>query len=149
MTKMNWDRANKIERTGKAQSEFADADKPPGIRPEDILRTPEQEAGLAEEILQQEYSLRQKEELLRQQEAQQQEIRHQISLEEIEKNKARLALNKEKYSAMLQEQSEILNCKPDGSDAWTQLQKLKAEKPDEASKYWLAYHRITEILNQN
>ena len=138
MPKMNWDRANKIERTGKAQSEFADADKPPGIRPEDILRTPEQEAGLSEKILQQEELLRKKE-----------EIRHQISLEEIEKNKARLALNQEKYSAMLQEQSEILNCKSDGSDAWTQLQKLKAEKPDEASKYWLAYHRITEILNQN
>ena len=145
MTKMNWDRANKIQRTGKAQSEYADADNPPGISPENILRTPEQEAGLAEKILQQEELRRQKVATQRQQE----EMRHQISLEEIEKNKARLAFNQEKYSFMLQEQSEILNCKPDGSDAWTQLQKLKAEKPEEASKYWEAYHRITEILNQN
>ncbi len=144
MTKMNWDRANKIQRTGKAQSEYADADNPPGISPENILRTPEQEAGLAEKILQQEELRRQKVATQRQQE----ETRHQMSLEEIEKNKARLAFNREKYSSILLEQSLILNCKPDGSDAWAKLQKLKVEKPEEASKYWEAYHRITEILNQ-
>jgi hypothetical protein len=137
MGKMNYERANKIQRTGKAQSEYADADNPPGIRPENIIRTPEQEAGLGEKILQQEELLRKKE-----------EIRHQISLEEIEKNKVRLAINQENNKALLQEQSVILNCKPDGSDAWTQLQKLKAEKPEEGSKYWEAYHRINEILNR-
>ena len=47
----------------------------------------------------------------------------------------------------LKENIEILGCKPDCSDAYIQLQKLIKENSDEISKYWLAYHRLNEILN--
>ena len=47
------------------------------------------------------------------------------------------------------ENIEILGCKPDCSDAYIQLQKLIKENSDEISKYWLAYHRLNEILNFN
>jgi hypothetical protein len=40
MTKMNWDRANKIQRTGKAQSEYASASNQ--------TLSPEEEAALLE-----------------------------------------------------------------------------------------------------
>jgi DNA-binding Xre family transcriptional regulator len=127
MGKMNYERANKIERTGKAQSEYASASNP--------TLSPEQEAALLEL---QEHRILEKEEL-----------RLQKELEELELRK----VNREKFIAnnklLLEELSEVLECKPDCSDAWTQLQKLKNENPDEKSKYWEAYHRINEILNFN
>lgn len=127
MGKMNYERANKIERTGKAQSEYASASNP--------TLSPEQEAALLEL---QEHRILAKEEL-----------RLQKELEELELRK----VNREKFIAnnklLLEELSEVLECKPDCSDAWTQLQKLKNENPDEKSKYWEAYHRINEILNFN
>ena len=127
MGKMNYERANKIERTGKAQSEYASASNP--------TLSPEQEAALLEL---QEHRILEKEEL-----------RLQKELEELELRK----VNREKFIAnnklLLEELSEVLECKPDCSDAWTQLQKLKNENPDEKSKYWEAYHRINEVLNFN
>ena len=126
MTKMNWDRANKIQRTGKAQSEYASASNP--------TLSPEQEAALLEW---QENRILEKEEL-----------RLQKELEELELRK----VNREKFIAnnklLLEELSEVLECKPDCSDAWFQLQKLKNENPEEKSKYWEAYHRINEILKR-
>ena len=126
MTKMNWDRANKIQRTGKAQSEYASASNQ--------TLSPEQEAALLEW---QENRILEKEEL-----------RLQKELEELELRK----VNREKFiennKLLLEELSEVLGCKPDCSDAWIQLQKMKNENPDEKSKYWEAYHRINEILKR-
>ena len=126
MVKMNYERANKIERTGKAQSEYASASNP--------TLSPEQEAALLEL---QEHRILEKEEL-----------RLQKELEELELRK----VNREKFlesnKLLLEELSEVLGCKPDCSDAWIQLQKMKNENPDEKSKYWEAYHRINEILKR-
>ena len=124
MTKMNWDRANKIQRTGKAQSAHADADHPPGIPSDKVIRTPAQE------------ELRNK--MISERNLQEQEIRNA--------RRAEFLVQKEE---LFKQQIEILECKPDGSDAWIQLQKLKTENPDKASKYWEAYHRLSEILNFN
>ena len=60
-----------------------------------------------------------------------------LKLSEFLKNKEQL----------LQENIEILGCKPDCSDAYIQLQKLIKDNPDDKSKYWLAYHRLNEIVN--
>ena len=125
MTKMNWDRANKIQRTGKAQSEHAEADRP--------TYSPEQEAA---RLQLQEHRILKKKELRLEKDLEDMKIRKETRTNFIEKNKL-----------ILEEQIEILGCKPDCSDAWTQLQKLIKDNPDEKSKYWLAYHRINEIVN--
>ena len=125
MTKMNWVRANKKQRTGKAQSEHAEADRP--------TYSPEQ--ALARLELQ-EHRILKKKELRLQNDLEEQKIRKESRANFIEKNKL-----------LLEEQVQVLGCKPDGSDSWAQLQKLIKENPDEKSKYWLAYHRLNEIVN--
>ncbi len=143
MTKMNWDRAKKIQRTGKAQSEHAEADRPPGISVEDILRTPEQVAAANEYKFKIEEERRELEEERRKLEV----IRHLREAEKAEERKIRRDEFLKNKEHLLQEFTEVLGCKPDGSDAWPQLQKLIKVNPDEKSKYWLAYHRLNEIVN--
>jgi hypothetical protein len=123
MTKMNWDRANKIQRTGKAQSEHAEADHPPGIAPENVYQSPKAKPVDSE-------------------------LQRQRSQEETQnRNTRRVEFLKNKEQLLL-ENTEILGCKPDCSDAYIQLQKLIKENPDEISKYWLAYHRLNEIVTK-
>ena len=122
MGKMNYERANKIKRTGKAQSEHADADHPPGIASEKIYRSPKAKPVDSE-------------------------LQRQKSQEETQNRNARRAEFLKNKEQLLQEFTEVLGCKPDGSDAWPQLQKLIKVNPDEKSKYWLAYHRLNEIVN--
>ena len=124
MTKMNWGKANRSQRAGKAQSAHADADHPPGIPSHKLIRTPEQEEARNKKI--------------NERKLQEQEIR----------NARRVQFLAQKEE-LFQQQVEILECKPDGSNAWSQLQKLKEANPDEAPKYWEAYHRLSEILNFN
>jgi len=139
MVKMNWARANKKQRTGKAQSDHADADHP--------TYSPEQEAVMLElyeqRILKKAEIIRQEEEIIRQEE----ELRLQKDLEELERRKVKRANFIEKNKLLLDEQIEILGCKPDCSDAWVQLKKLIKDNPKEKSKYWEAYHRLDEIVN--
>jgi len=137
MTKMNWDRANKIQRTGKAQSEHAEADRPAGISVEDILRTPEQVAAANEHKFQLEEEQREIEESRRLKEA-----------EGVEERNIRRAEFLKNNEHLLQEFTGVLECKPDGSDAWIQLQKLVKKNPDEKSKYWLAYHQLNDIVKR-
>jgi hypothetical protein len=122
MGKMNYERANKIQRTGKAQSEHADADHPPGITPENIYRSPKAKPVDSE-------------------------LERQRSQEETQNRNAKRAEFLKNKEQLLEEYREILGCKPDCSDAYIQLQKLIKENPDEKSKYWLAYHRLNEIVN--
>ena len=122
MTKMNWDRAKKIQRTGKAQAEHADADRPPGIASEKIYRSPKAKPVDSE-------------------------LQRQKSQEETQNRNARRAEFLKNKEQLLQENIEILGCKPDCSDAYIQLQKLIKDNPDDKSKYWLAYHRLNEIVN--
>jgi len=124
MTKMNWDRANKIQRTGKAQSEHAEADRPPGIASKKIYRSSKAKPVDSE-------------------------LQRQRSQEETQNRNARRAEFLKNKEQLLQEYMEILGCKPDGSDAWVQLQKLIKDYPDEKSKYWLAYHQLNEIMTFN
>ena len=124
MAKMNWGKANSSQRAGKAQSAHADADHPPGIPSHKLIRTPEQEEA--------------RNKIISERKMQEQELRNARRVE--------FLAQKEE---LFKQQIEILECKPDGSDAWIQLQKLKTENPDEASKYWEAYHRLSEILNFN
>jgi len=124
MGKMNYERANKIQRTGKAQSEHADADNPPGIAPKNIFRSPKAKPVDSE-------------------------LERQRSQEETQNRNAKRAEFLKNKEQLLEEYREILGCKSDGSDAWVQLQKLIKDNPDEKSKYWFAYHRISEILNLN
>ena len=122
MGKMNYERANKIQRTGKAQSEHADADHPPGIASEKIYRSPKAKPVDSE-------------------------LQRQKSQEETQNRNARRAEFLKNKEQLLQENIEILGCKPDCSDAYIQLQKLIKDNPDDKSKYWLAYHRLNEIVN--
>ena len=122
MGKMNYERANKIQRTGKAQSEHADADHPPGIASENGHRSSRKKPVDSE-------------------------LQRQRAQEELENRNARRAAFLKNKEQLLQENIEILGCKPDCSDAYIQLQKLIKENPDEISKYWLAYHRLNEIVN--
>ena len=132
MAKMNWDRANKNQRKGKAQSDYADADHP--------TYSPEQEAVMLELY---EQRILKKAEIIRQEE----ELHLQKDLEELEIRKVKRANFIEKNKQLLDEQIEILGCKPDCSDAWVQLKKLIKDNPEEKSKYWEAYHRLDEIVN--
>jgi hypothetical protein len=123
MGKMNYERANKIQRTGKAQSEFADADHPPGITSNKVNRTPAQEEA--------------RNKIISEREMKEQEIRNAKRIEFLEQTKV-----------LFECQIEILGCKPDGSDAWIQLLKLKEANPDEKLKYCEAYHRLNEIVTK-
>jgi hypothetical protein len=123
MGKMNYERANKIQRTGKALSEHADADHPPGIASENIYRSPKAKPVDSE-------------------------LQRQRSQEETQNRNARRAEFLKNKVQLLQENTELLECKPDGSDAWVQLQKLIKDNPDEKLKYWEAYHRLNEIVTK-
>ena len=123
MGKMNYERANKIKRTGKAQSEHADADHPPGIASEKIYRSPKAKPVDSE-------------------------LQRQKSQEETQNRNARRAEFLKNKEQLLQEYTEILGCKPDGSDAYSQLLKLKEAYPDEKLKYCEAYHRLNEIVTK-
>ena len=137
MTKMNWERAKRIQRTGKAQAEHAQADRPPGVSPEDIIRTPEQVAAYNDYKFQ-----------LKKEQQELEESRRLRETEEVEEKNIRRAEFLKNSEQLLQEFTEILKCKPDGSDAWTKLQKLIKDNPDEKSKYWLAYHQLSEIVHR-
>ena len=126
MVKMNWARANKKQRTGKAQSEHAEADRP--------TYSPEQELARLEL---QEHRILKKKELRLHKDIEEQKIRKESRANYIEKNKL-----------LLEEQVQVLGCKPDGSDSWEQLQKLIKDYPEEKLKYWEAYHRLNEIVTK-
>ena len=123
MGKMNYERANKIQRTGKAQSEHAQADHPPGIAPENVYRSSKNKPVDSE-------------------------LQRQRSKEELQNRNASRAEFLKKNEQLLQESTEVLGCKPDGSDAWIQLQKQIKSNPDGKSKYWFAFHQINEIVKK-